>query len=121
MSEELRTPWTSFAGLVGEDLGEPVFTDPPQEPGKTATAIGKHVHQQRAEAEHERNMAQLGQAAADAADQEALDRAVSRIRRGRKVKPAMAAAAMRALRAEGSLDLSSAELLALQSSAYQEV
>jgi hypothetical protein len=117
MSENAITPWTE---VFGEPPDPNLFQNAPQEPSKTATLIGAAVQQQRAEAEHERNMAHLGQAAADAADQEALDRAIARIRRGRKVTPAMAAAAMRALRAEGDGGpaLSSAELLALQASAY---
>ncbi len=114
-------PSDSFAALYGDLDNEPsTFQDPSHEPAENSTAamIGKFVHAQRAEAEHDRNLAQLAQVAADEADDEALDKALDRIRRGRKVSPKMAEAAMRALRADGDLALSSAELLALRSSAY---
>jgi hypothetical protein len=106
-------PPRSFAEDLGEDVRDPEFTDQPPATTKTAVALAKNFAKGRAEARHGRNLAQLKVANGRERDAKAHDEAQRRISRGEDVPPAVAQAAMRHLRQQGGLGLSSADLLAM--------
>jgi hypothetical protein len=113
MPDDLKTPWTSFPEMFGEDMGPPVFQDQPQEPGPHSTAAIMTRRRQRLEKEarRDRDLAQLASVAAEESLDRALDKALELIQRGRKVPDGVRGQAMAALNRRGG-NLTSAELMA---------
>jgi|SRR5215207_1537601 len=111
--EQYRPP-PSVAELFGEDLGPPLFTDqaPKPAPGSSAARhAGRRQANDRA-AQVDRELAQLGNVAQEAREDDALERAVNLLNWGGTPGAGSRALAVRALARRGGVGLSSAEVMA---------
>lgn len=103
----------SWAAMFGEDPGPSMFAEPSHEPSRSSSAVtmAKRRANNDKVAARARAMAQLVDVAREAEEDDALDRAVSRIRAGKRVDDKTMQLALAAARARG-VDVPSAELLA---------
>ena len=106
-------PFPTVAEMFGEDLGPDPFADAALVPDKRSSAArhAGRVKDRELAAIERRDLAQLGTAAAEQGEDEALERAQGLIRAGRKVPTATRVQAMAALRRRGT-PVPSADLLA---------
>jgi hypothetical protein len=108
------TPPQSIAEMFGEDLGPPLFTDTPPEPGKFSSAArhADRYQRQTREARRERDLTLVAKAAQEQADDEALDLALRRYRRGEPIRTGTLIATRRALARRGYTEGKTSERLA---------